>query len=300
MPRYRLYDLIIDSELALPEAPELPDDADAAPADVRIHWAEVPANGIDAPPQGPFCQIGSEVFWLDVPGIARYQVSHGRDIAIEGSPGRDAKSIRVFLLGSVFAALLLQRGCLVLHGNAIAINGQSLVCVGHSGSGKSTLAAAFQKRGYPVLADDVVALDAHSRVMPGLARIKLWHDAARKMDIDLQGLQRLRPGLEKFSYPVPQAADLTPLPVRWLYVLSADEETFSLTPFTGMARFNPLRSNTYRLRFMEAMALRNDHLKQVARLAGRVHMAQIGRPRSGFRVQELVDFILADIAEHPE
>ena len=298
MPRYRLYNLIIDSALPIPEAPELAEDQ-ALPVDVRIRCDAVPALGIGAERLGPFCEISTEQFWLQVPNIARFLISNGSDICVEASPGRDPQSVRVFLLGSVFAALLFQRGQLVLHGSAIAVNGQCLVCLGHSGAGKSTLAAAFHQRGYPVLADDLVAVDTGSRALPGLPRIKLWQDAARKLAIDVQPLQRIRPGLEKYSYPLPAGNGLTPLPIRWLYLIVADEEELTLMPYEGMARFNPLRQNTYRLRFLEAMALRAEHLQQVAQLAGKVRMARIGRPRTGFKVEALVDFILADMADHP-
>ena len=87
--------------------------------------------------------------------------------------------------------------------------------------------------------------------------------------------------------------------MKWVYVLDPCEgEDFELEPFEGMARFEPLHENTYRVHFLEAMALKPQHLQQVARLAGNIRMARIRRPRAGFRLNELVQFILGDIDKH--
>jgi hypothetical protein len=87
--------------------------------------------------------------------------------------------------------------------------------------------------------------------------------------------------------------------VKWIYVLEpSEDEQFALEPFEGMARFGPLHENTYRVHFLEHMALKPRHLKQVAELAGRIRMAKIRRPQAGFRLDELVRFILDDVERH--
>lgn len=296
------YNLVIQSELRLPELPVFSavDGMELQP-DVRISWGAVRSEGLlDGKQLGPYLWATSESLWFQVSGVARFQVSHGNTILIEPAPGIDEDSVRVFLLGSALGALLFQRGYLVLHGNAIQIGDQCMVCLGHSGSGKSTLAAGFLQRGFNVLADDVVPVDGNGHAVPGFPRIKLWQDVAKLMDIDTAGLRRIRPGMEKFNYPVEQPANMKPLPIRWVYILGREHEgDIQVEPIKGLGRFGPLRSNTYRVRFLEGMALKAEHLKLCGRLAGEIHLARVQRPEGRFTLDGLIDRLLADIAENP-
>lgn len=295
---YSAYSLTIASDLSLPDlrtasATDLPD--------VAIRFGEVPIGAPEGTTQlGPFLWVGQTRFRLEVPGIARYLVEDGSRITIAPAPGIDEDSIRLFLLGSSFGALLFQRGHMVLHGNAIRIGDQVLVGIGPSGAGKSTLAAAFARRGYDVLADDVVPLDRDGRVLPGVPRIKLWRDATDHLGIDATGLDRIRPGMEKFSFPLPGQFTTQPLPLRWVYMLSNDNAgTIRLDPISGMLRFVALKDNTYRHKFLDGMAFKSEHLRLCGRIAGQVRLAKVTRPRGQYALDALVDTILADVAAHP-
>ena len=293
MMRYRLYGLIAESHWPLPEC--LPASSEAVP-DIQIIKGSVPEQGIDADSDDAYEQSTGGEFWLNVEQVARYWIRHGREILIEPYPEADEASIRVYLLGSAIGALLFQRGLLLIHGNAIEVDGGCLVCVGDSGAGKSTLAAAFLQQGHRLLADDVVPVDADGLATPGFPRIKLWGDTARQLGMETEGLRRIMPDMDKYHVPLGQRFCDSPLPVKWVYVLQAwDRDEFALQPFDGMARFEPLHENTYRVHFLEAMALKPKHLMQVAALAGRIRMARILRPAQGFRLPERVRFILDDI-----
>ena len=172
---YTCYGLTIQSQLPLPEllhavssVPEI------APAEVDIRIGPVAPEGLPGGTRlGPFLWVTVSSLWLQVPKVARFLVSEGREIVIDPEPGIDADSLRVFLLGSALGALLFQRGLLVLHGNAIRIGEQCMVCVGHSGAGKSTLAAGFLRRGHEILADDVVPVATDCRALPGFPRFSI-------------------------------------------------------------------------------------------------------------------------------
>ncbi|MFA5825986.1 MAG: hypothetical protein WC825_08440 [Gallionellaceae bacterium] len=268
--------------------------------DVRIVIAEVSHDGLVAGQQlGPYLWTSESALWLKVPGVARFLASDGNEIRIDPEHGVDEDSIRVFLLGSVFGAILFQRKFLVLHGNAIRIGDSCMVCVGDSGAGKSTLAAAFMQRGYQILADDVVPVDSQCRAVPGFPRIKLWQDAADHLKVNTEKLRRIRPEMQKFNFPALQQFAEQPLPVRWVYILDRHQKTEILfEPIQGMARFAALHDNTYRVRFLEGMALKANHLKLCGQLAGRIHLARLTRPEQGFTVDALVERILADTTGH--
>jgi len=292
MPTFKMYGLTAQSDWPLPEC--LPAEQSAEP-DIFIINGIVPENGIDPLSEDMYEQSIDGEFWLNIEEVARYWIRQGKEIIVEPYPDADEESIRVFLLGSALGALLFQRGLLLIHGNAIEVNGGCLVCVGDSGAGKSTLAAAFLQHGYRLLADDVVPVTEQGMATPGFPRIKLWGETARQLGIETDGLRRIMPDMDKYNVPLGERFCETPLPVKWVYVLDAVDEGFACIPYEGMNRFEPLHDNTYRVHFLDAMALKPQHLQQVAKLAGNIHMAKIQRPQSGFRINELVQFILDDI-----
>jgi hypothetical protein len=123
---------------------------------------------------------------------------------------------------------------------------------------------------------------------------------ADKLKIDTNPLRRIRPTLEKFNLPVTAAGAGEALPVRWIYILDSNHvDDMRIEPIQGLRRFKPLYGNTYRVRFLNGMALKPEHLKLCGQLAGKVRLARITRPRVGFTLDQMIDAILADIAEHP-
>lgn len=294
---YTAYGLRIASDMELFELAAADDQE--IPPDVTIRRGQVAAGGIQGGQQiSPFIWTGVDEFWLEVPKVARFYVAGGRDIIIDPAPGIDQDSVRVFLLGSGFGALLFQRRRLVLHGNAVEFDGKGTICVGPSGVGKSTLTAAFVQRGYRVLADDVVPIDDHGMAIPGYPRIKLWKDVADKLGIETDGLKRIRPALEKFNLPLYDRFCDVPRKVSKIYLLSDHHgENVNVTPVSGLTKFSLLRENTYRHRFMAGMALQPIHLQQCSALAGDVAMAHVQRPKTGFKINDLVDALVADMQE---
>ncbi len=299
---YNTYNLTIQSELALPELGEPIDSIDGTAPQVRITFADLPDKGLEQGKQiGPFLWAAPNLLWLQVSQIATFQIRNGNEILIDPEPGIDDDSIRAFLYGSAFGALLHQRGYLVLHGNAIQVGNSCIVCVGPSGAGKSTLAAGFLRRGYRIFADDVVPVDHLCRVFPGVPRIKLWPDTVQQLQIETDGLRQVRPNVKKFSLPLASMQESEPLPVRWIYLLEKGAvDEVKITPVQGVKRYAPLYQNTYRPSFVNGMGLSSQHLQHCGKLAGEVRLAQVTRPNSEFVLEPLIDAILNDIEQYPE
>ena len=318
MPLYRAYGLTIDSALELPELePRI-----AGPAggpDLSIRLGAVAPDGLPGGHQvNPYRSTTPTDTWLHIPSVGRFLITGGHTITVDPDPapvvgaagvtgaGADTTrapaphpdTIRVFVLGMCMGVVLCQRGYLVLHGNAVQVGDACMCAVGASGAGKSTVAAAFWRRGHTVLADDIVAVDHESRALPGLPRIKLWQDSANRLAIDTAPLDRILPGEEKFNVPVAPAP--APLPLRWVYILDVhDGPNLRLQPITGLERFAPLHANTYVVRLLQGMQIREEHLKACGQLAGRIRLVKVSRPREGLPVDALIDALAADMAQHP-
>ncbi len=298
--QYTGYNLLFQSDIPLPELLSHESDKNALP-DVTIRFATIGSDGLpDGKQLGPFLWVSAKELWLQIPKVARFLVQGGNTILIDPEPGIDEDSLRVFLLGSALGALLFQRGYLVIHGNAIQIGDQCMVCVGQSGAGKSTLAAGFMKRGYPILADDVVPVDKACNALPGFPRIKIWQDVADHLKIDTSGLRRIRPNIEKFNYPLQQQFAAEPLPIRWIYILGSENiDNIRFEPIQGMQRFPLLYNNTYRARYLEGMEIKPLHLQLCGKLASKIRLAKVTRSQSGFALDQLIDHLLADMASNP-
>ena len=289
---YVAYGLRIRSEMGMPFV------AGSAPGrpDVNIRLGAVP-EALEAPRlrHGPWeCAPG--VFLLNVDGIARYQVSDGRDIVVE--PAGDSESaVRTFLLGSVLAACLQQRGILTLHASAVETGAGAVLFAGASGSGKSTLLAALVDRGYAMLADDVtgVVLDAAGRpaALPAFPFVRLWADTVDELGWRGRTRERVREELDKHLAPVERFHAST-LPVRAVFTLGAHNRGgFEFESAAGGDAFHLLLRYTYRKRYLRGLGQARNHFRAVTAMARRVPVTSVVRP-----VHPFLPGALADEIEH--
>lgn len=292
---YSCYGLTLDSEIALPElaAQPLPPGADAADLVVRVGAVADPSPSATLLPLGLW--VDGERIGIDVPDVGRYACEDGSRITVAPLPDADRDAVRLFLLGSALGALMTQRGHLVLHGNAFRVGDACAVVLGHSGAGKSTLAAEMHRRGYDVLSDDVVPVDAEGRALAGWPRVKLWQDALDRLGVDSTDLPRVRGAHPKFHLPLDRPV-LAPLPVRWVYTLDRYDGPLRLVPVTGAAVFTSLHEHAYRKEILVG-ALRQTHLARSAVLAATARVARLDRPRGVDSVAASADLLLADIEQ---
>ncbi|WP_408896821.1 hypothetical protein ACJ5H2_18060 [Nocardioides sp. R1-1] len=288
---YTAYGLLVDSELPLPELGQVrtPGRADVV---VRRGAVEPPSATAVRLPRGLWAD--GDRIGIDVPGVARYVCERGTRITVEPVDGAAADAVRLFLLGSALGAVLTQRGLLVLHGNAFVVGDSCAVVLGRSGAGKSTLAAEMHRRGHVVLSDDVVPVDDAGRALPGWPRIKLWQDALDRLGLPSTGLRRVDDAFAKFHVPLERAAELAPVPVRWVYVLDRYDGPLRVVPVTGAAVFTSLHEHSYRNEILVG-DLRSTHLARSAALARTARLSRIDRPRGIDSVAASADAILADI-----
>ena len=191
------FGLNIKSEIELPELL-----TSEGPADITITLGSVPEHIQNPSETTPWFEIGQGLFLLRVDTIAKYFVENGTTIIIEPDGQSDLRDVRLFLLNTVIAALLIQRGYIVLHGAAGIINGKAVAIVGDSGMGKSSLAMLFYDHGYDLLTDAICAIKVRgdkAYVYPGIPQLNVWNDAMLRTNKDVNHYQPIRQGLEKYA-----------------------------------------------------------------------------------------------------
>jgi hypothetical protein len=277
---YYAYGLQIQSDLALAELKPGP----AVTADVIIQATSLGWE-VAAGHEMSF-EFGHGPARLGFGQVGRFEVEEGL-IRYELVPGGDPALAGVVLLGTVFAALLQMRGQLVLHASAMAVGGRGVVFLGAKGAGKSTLAAAFLRAGHGLLTDDVLAIGAGGRLVPGFAQIKLV--------TPLDGLPGAVPMPEIGKSRLNVGRTAAPVAAAVLYVLRGGSE-LCCEPVTGAAAVGALMGHSYMARFFApAGAAAAVHLEQCAALLRVAPVRRLTVPRGLERLAEVVAFIERDL-----
>ena len=101
--------------------------------------------------------------WIDMPGIARFRFGRSRgSVVARPHPSVAAGLVEDVYRRAVLPLVLQVRGREVLHASGVRSPRGVVAFCAESGTGKSTLAAALDRRGYPVWADDAIAVDTSS------------------------------------------------------------------------------------------------------------------------------------------
>jgi hypothetical protein len=296
-----LHGLRVSSTLAVPDL--LPWTGDDRPPDLVIRLGEVPPRLEDPIVERPLLQVGRDgACRFAIPAVGAYLVSpDGREITIAPIVDLGAAEVRTFLFGTVFAAACMRRGLLPLHASCVRFGAKAVAFAGHSGAGKSTLAAMLLRRGYPLLADDMTVIDLDApggpMVLPGFPRVKLWRDAMDRLEFSAEGLERARPGLEKYHVPIEAEFCIDPLPLAGLVHIEARTHApRGLRRLSVMDGLKSISSVLYRQQMMLRLGLQQQQMQGYAAILGAVGgLRALRRPESS----DELDAVLPSLAALP-
>jgi hypothetical protein len=103
--------------------------------------------------------------WLHVPRVGSYAFATGvEEVQVVPDPSAPPELVQTAYLRTVLPMALQFLGREVLHASAVLAESGVVAFCAVSTTGKSTLAAAFGGRGFPLWADDAVALERVDRV----------------------------------------------------------------------------------------------------------------------------------------
>ncbi len=288
--------------------------ATGEPADVTIEYGVVP-DSLPGAAQVRVCtQARPGQFLLTVDRVAKYLVENGSRITIQPAPGATDDEVRLFLMGSVWSALLLQRGLLPLHGSAVRVKDRAIVLAGTSGNGKSTLTASLMDLGFLFIADELCALDIKENspplLLPGFPQILLWDDSLRILGKAPHSLTPVRPGLEKYIFALGGSVErppdkgtffektliqTSPLPLERIYILIVtNTPSYHFIPLHGVRKIHALIDCTYRVHHVTGLGLNAPHFKQCTNIAHYLDVKQVERPASPFDIENLAKLIAED------
>ena len=291
--QYRAYGLALHSEIPLP-LPLSNNDS----CDVSIMFGSVPKALKNSIVSGFQYQLGPSEFLFWVDGVGRFKITEGKSIIVETLADRAGEEdLAVYILGSCLAAIMEQRGMLCLHASSVSWNDEAVLFAGRSGIGKSTIAAALIKSGYQLRSDDVVPLEIRGGEIlarKGLPFSKLWPDSLQKLDLNSDGLPKIRPCIEKRRISwTPELSDSEkPLPIKEIFLLTTIQssaiEVSKLNPFEAFAS---CKANVYRPQFLRDPSRQKGLFETLTLLVKKTRVTRISRPKTTFKLSELVEAV---------
>jgi hypothetical protein len=236
------------------------------------------------------------------PEVGSFEIEGGERITVDRNAGVEEDLIRLPLLGPVLGAVLLQRRRLVLHASAVRIGQGAVAFVGVKGAGKSTMSAALHQKGYPVVTDDLLAVqqdedDVHAH--PAFPRFKLWPDAAvAALNDDPEQLKPLHARVQKRARAALNGFSTQPLPLKRIYILSRSE-TVDVEKLKGRRGLLDVLPHAYNNTLIDAIGsapLRQWHFEACVALVQRVPIRILRRPRDLSRLHEVADVVVSEVS----
>ena len=291
--RYKVFELIWESyDLNFPELTQhydLNQPVDVVIKEEKSHkWDKLSLDSQDS----PFLQVRENDLRLNIEGIGKFRAFNGKKISWEKSSANvNDDDIRVFILGSIFGAILIQKNFLLLHGNAMEKKGRIIACLGPSGAGKSTLSYSLACNGWNLLADDMVSLTKSFVVKKGIPRIKLWNDAVNSFRLDQNDLKKVRRNIFKYSVKNKSNNNKTyTKQIDCIYIinriskLSSSKDTFINGEILDFPSKNialgALLKNLYRPSFVKALSRKKNYFTSLVSIAEKIPVYSLNLPPS--------------------
>lgn len=219
MHTYHAFGLNISSEIDLPGMLEALDGEE----DIRISRGKVEV--LDQEEGHRNYLVDGEDIYLWWEDIGQVRIHGGKQITVDME---DENQMIPFLLGPVMSLLLHQRGFLVLHGSAVRIDGGAIAFLGFRGFGKSTTAINLYKHGYPLVADDILAIKLHEKgipyVYPGYIHVRLSDDSYNNIKDSTDVLTPIRTMVGKLFCDASHGFSPEPVPLKGIYILEKGED----------------------------------------------------------------------------
>lgn len=259
-------------------------------ADVFIHEGKVPETLENTINQGVLYQSNDHEFLLRFAFVA-YFIKNGNEIIIQKLSNITDSEISVFLIGTSFGALLLQRRLLPLHASTVIYRDKCFVFAGNSGSGKTTLSAALIKEGGTLLADDISVMNFSDQaicVRPAFPYLKIWNDSLTHLGLSTAKLLPVRLELQKFFLPVANFSSVD-ANIQSIFILNThNKPEVEIIDLKGFDKFRALRKHTYLFRTISKTVHESNHFHLLNKIASNVPISIISRPIGEINTSKII------------
>jgi len=293
---YRAYGLSIASDLKLPQ---LTEDPDCGTTDVVVRRDDLEEVSHILSVDTPFvAAVRDRDILLSWRSYGHFLVRDGKEILYLPPLNGDTGALAAPLIGVVLGVLLHQRGVLTLHSSAINFFGNGVAFIAHKGTGKSTTCASMYNRGYPLITDDVLAIQFQAggepMVEPAYPTLKLHPDSVESIGKDPRRLNKIAKEIDKRYLIASSQFDTTSLPLRTVYLLENGDE-YEVSEINSKEAFLHLLEHSFVVRTLGRIAAGKQHFLDCERVVKNVKIKRLVRPRDLSKLDEYLDFIESDL-----
>lgn len=286
---YHAFGLNISSEIQLPGMVEASGE-DKTDVEIVLGSVSISEDILD----GPHYLVSEDGVYLWWDDIGRVKISGGKKINVQMEENEN--QMIPFLLGPVMAIILHQRGYLVLHGSAIKINDGAVAFLGYRGFGKSTTAINFYRKGYPLVTDDILAIDFDDdqpMVYPGYLHARLSSDSYNHVKDSTDILTPIRTIAGKAFCDTSYGFSPEPLTLERIYMLEKGDE-IGISSLTSQDNLMDLiRHSTANFYFTENEQAEN--LLKCGKLIQKVTLKTLKLKHSFKDISELIELVEEDL-----
>ncbi len=297
---YKVFSLFIKSQIFLPEA---------APAEAAENYdAEIVIGSLSDEISADMAlsetwlgALNKNNAWMRTPA-GDFQIQNGSHVTV--SPASDLENdpyiserLRIYLMGTVMAVLLIQRGMLPVHGGALLKKDGVMIVTGDMGAGKSTVVTALSLSGLPFLADDVSVLCEEAgviRVLPAYPQRKLCGDAALRLGFDTSKMVKINERRDKFVIRGLRDWHPEPEPLRCIIeIVVRDGGGVELQKLSSLDKLKMVHKNIYRPEAHRLCSSSQILMNACAKVAAQTEMYRVYRPAFVNSLEEMIAVIEA-------
>jgi len=199
--------------------------------------------------------------------------------------------VEIHLLGWILSIWLELHHVPAIHASAVVTKYGAIGFISSSKGGKSTLAAAFVKRGYPLLTDDILPVEKGEGYLffgrPGYPQMRMWPDEAEYFLGNYEELEIIHPNYTKRRVPIGPSGfgtfceEKQHLKVLYIPERQNENDDIRIESISPKDALIELVKNSFSARTVAALGLDVQRMKFFAGLVLHVPMRRLIYP-SGF------------------
>lgn len=286
---YYMYGLYLESEIQLYNTHNLETVFSHEP-DIKInisyHFIQETENQ-----NRPYCFEGNRIWFKTMAGC--FLVENGNRVFAAPYKNVSNSLLSAFIIGWCINFIMYQRGSIGIHCSALCKEDLSFFVSGCSGSGKSTTAMALINTGYKYMADDLAFISSKNNylIYPGLPLQKMCKDVAVSVT-DTEKLLYIDELKDKYAKIDKSCFNPSPVKLSAFFHLEVcDSDIIEHKTITGFNKVRFLLNSIFMSDMFGTMECPTDIKAECLRLAGKIPVIQIKRPKNKNTTDEICAII---------
>lgn len=294
--RYCVYDLVIGSEIEIPQLDKLL--LKNKPIDVMIEIGDLPEMTEQVIIQNGYSKISKHEYICQIEDIVSFYVGYGSRVVMHINKIEEMEVVYLFLLGHILGVVFAQRELVALHSSSIVINDGAFLICGYSGAGKTTTSTILTHRGYKLLADDISVVrvdenDKKLRTYRGFPQQKFCPDVVEQLKINTEGMQHITYQKEKYHATTLENFSYKATLLKGIFEIRKTEgDTLSIKKLLGRDKLCAIINHIFLREVKYFIGGTSKYMNEIVKIAKEVPYFIIERPAVGFTGNEIADYIV--------